>query len=164
MTVLVAYATHSGATRTLAEAIAETLVAEGTAAEAVDIEDAPDPSAHDAVVLGSAVRVESVEKSLERWTAAHAAALADRPVAFFSCSGSAADPAKRERQKATDGYLARAPFVPVAAANFPGWVLMDRIPLHERVLLTSMRTPTGDFRDLDLVAAWAREIRPLLLG
>lgn len=164
MTVLVAYATHSGATRTLAETIAETLVGEGVAADVVDIEDAPDPSAYDAVVVGSAVRIESVEKSLERWSAAHADALASRPVAFFSCSGSAADPAKREHQKATDGYLAHAPFEAVAAANFPGWVLMDRIPMHERVMLKSMRTPTGDFRDLDLVASWAREIRPSLAG
>jgi hypothetical protein len=54
--------------------------------------------------------------------------------------------------------------LPVATANFPGWVLMDRIPVHERLLLKSMRTPTGDFRDLDAVTAWGREIAPLLRG
>ena len=88
--------------------------------------------------------------------------LASRPLAFFSCSGSAADPAKAGRQKATDAFLATLDRAPVATANFPGWVLMDRIPLHERVLLKSMRTPTGDFRDLPAVAAWGREIAPLL--
>ena len=41
---------------------------------------------------------------------------------------------------------------------------MDRIPLHERLLLKSMRTPTGDFRDLSAVEAWGREIAPLLRG
>ena len=46
--------------------------------------------------------------------------------------------------------------------NFPGWVLMERIPVHERMLLKSLRTPTGDFRDLSAVAAWAREIAPQL--
>ncbi|AXK46646.1 flavodoxin domain-containing protein [Brachybacterium saurashtrense] len=164
MTVLVAYATHSGATRTLAETLAAALRAEGLEADLVDLEEHPDPDGHDAVVLGSGVRVESVEKSAAHWARRHAETLAGRPFAFFSCSGSAADPAKRETQKATDTFLADLPVTPVAVRNFPGWVLMDRIPLHERVLLKSMRTPTGDFRDLPAVEAWGREIAPLLRG
>src|SRR5699024_8691219 len=169
MTVLVAYATHSGATRTLAETLADALRADGLDADLVDIEDHPDPSGADAVVLGSAVRVESVEKpaltwtkthldtlrrrpfaffscsgsavrveSVEKpaltWTKTHLDTLRRRPFAFFSCSGSAADPAKGGKQKATDAYLERFSLSPVAVRNFPGWVLMDRIPVHERVL------------------------------
>ena len=164
MSVLLAYATHSGATRTIAETLAGALRAEGLTVELVDVEEGPDPSGHDAVVLGSGVRVESVEKSAATWAKTHSAVLSEMPVAFFSCSGSAADPAKGGRQKATDTFLAGAAFTPVAVRNFPGWVLMDRIPLHERVLLTSMRTPTGDFRDLPAVEAWGHEIAPLLRG
>ena len=162
MTVLVAYATHSGATTTLAETIVATLTEAGTPAELVDVTTEPDPSAYDAVVLGSGIRIESIEKTAAQWARDHRAALLERPLAFFTCSGSAADPAKGGRQKATDSFLDDIGFSPVAVKNFPGWVLMDRIPLHERVLLKSMRTPTGDFRDLDAVAEWAREIRPLL--
>ena len=164
MTALVAYATHSGATRTLAETLAAALREAGTDCDLVDIADAPDPTGYDAVVLGSGVRIESIEKSAASWAKEHAEALASRPFAFFSCSGSAADPAKAGKQKATDAFLATLAHDPVAVANFPGWVLMDRIPLHERVLLKSMRTPTGDFRDLPAVAAWGREIAPLLRG
>src|SRR5690625_620593 len=162
MTVLVAYATHSGATTTLAETIVATLTEAGTPAELVDVTTEPDPSAYDAVVLGSGIRIESIEKTAAQWARDHRAALLERPLAFFTCSGSAADPAKGGRQKATDAFLDDIGFSPAAVKNFPGWVLMDRIPLHERVLLKSMRTPTGDFRDLDAVAEWAREIRPLL--
>ena len=164
MTALVAYATHSGATRTLAETLADALREAGLDCELVDIEEGPDPSGYDAVVLGSGVRVESIEKSAAAWAKQHADALSTRPFAFFSCSGSASDPAKGGKQKATDAFLATLDHTPVATANFPGWVLMDRIPLHERVLLKSMRTPTGDFRDLPAVAAWGREIAPLLPG
>ncbi|HLQ81498.1 MAG TPA: flavodoxin domain-containing protein [Brachybacterium sp.] len=164
MTVLVAYATHSGATRTLAETLADALRADGLDTDLVDIEDHPDPSGADAVVLGSGVRVESVEKTALTWTKTHLDTLRRRPFAFFSCSGSAADPARGGKQKATDAYLERFPLSPVAVRNFPGWVLMDRIPVHERVLLTSMRTPTGDFRDLPAVTAWGHEIAPLLRG
>ncbi|MGO1200265.1 MAG: flavodoxin domain-containing protein [Dermabacteraceae bacterium] len=162
MTVLVAYATHSGATRTLAETLAAALRAERLEVDLVDIEDSPAPAGYDAVVLGSGVRVEAVEKTAASWARTHEAALARRPFAFFSCSGSASDPKKGGKQKATDAFLASLSLDPVAVRNFPGWVLMDRIPLHERVLLTSMRTPTGDFRDLPAVEAWGREIAPLL--
>jgi menaquinone-dependent protoporphyrinogen oxidase len=162
MTALVAYATHSGATRTLAETLAASLRDAGIVCDLVDLEDAPDPSGYDAVVLGSGVRVESIEKTAASWAKQHAAALAERPFAFFS--GSAADPAKNGKQKATDAFVGTLEKAPVATANFPGWVLMDRIPVHERLLLKSMRTPTGDFRDLDAVTAWGREIAPLLRG
>lgn len=108
--------------------------------------------------------MESFEKPFTQWITRHAQALAARPVTVFSCSGAAADPAKGGRQKATDVFLADARFTPVAVRNLPGWVLLDRIPLHARVLLKSTRTPVGDFRDLDAVAAWAREIAPLLQG
>lgn len=164
MTVLVVYATHSGATRTLAETLAEALTAYGLDVDLADVQDSPDPAGHDAVVLGSGVRVESVEKSAAAWARTHQDVLAEKAFAFFSCSGSAADPASGGRQKATDTFLASLPVTPVAVRNFPGWVLMDRIPLHERLLLTSMRTPTGDFRDLPAVEAWGLEIAPLLAG
>ena len=164
MTVLVAYATHSGATQTLAETLVATLGEEGVSAELVDVSTDPDPSAYDAVVLGSGVRVEAIEKPAVQWVKDHRAALLERPMAFFSCSGSAADPAKGGKQKATDTFLETIGFSPVAVKNFPGWVLMDKIPLHERLLLKSMRTPTGDFRDLPAVEAWGLEIAPLLAG
>src|SRR5699024_967261 len=164
MTVLVAYATHSGATRTLAETLADALRADGLDADLVDIEDGPDPRGVDAVVLGSAVRVESVEKSALTWTKTHLDTLRRRPFAFVSCSGSAADPAKGGKQKATDAYPYRFALPPVAVPNFRGWVPMGRIPVHERGLLTSMRTPTGDFRGLPAVTAWGHEIAPLLRG
>lgn len=164
MTALVAYATHSGATRTLAETLVGALTEQGVDCALVDLAEAPDPAGYDAVVLGSGVRIESVEKSASSWAKKYESTLAAKPFAFFSCSGGAANPAKREHSKATDGLLKDLSLTPVAVANFPGWVLMDRIPLHERVMLKSMRTPVGDFRDLDAVAAWGREIAPLLKG
>lgn len=164
MSVLVAYATHSGATRSLAEVIADEFIVAGTEAVLHDIAADPDPVGHDAAVIGSGVRMDSLEKGLLDWAERHAAALGQIPVALFSCSGSAANPAKAERQKGVEAFLTRSPFRPVAVRNFPGWVLMDRIPLHERTLLRAMRTPVGDFRDLEAVSAWAREIRPLLRG
>lgn len=162
MTVLVTYATHSGATRTLAETITETLTAAGITVEVVDVNDGPDPSGYDAVVLGSGVRIDAAEKPATAWAKSHREVLSSKPMAFFTCSGSAADPAKGGKQKAADSFVEMLGFSPVAVKNFPGWVIMDKIPVHERLLLKSMRTPTGDFRDLDAVRAWAQEIAPLL--
>lgn len=162
MTVLVAYATHSGATRTLADAMLEELAHHGVGGEVVDVREDPDPSAHDALILGSGVRMESVEKSLVAWEARHHHQIAAMPLAVFTCSGSAADPRKAGQRTAADAFVEAAGLQPVAVANFPGWVIPDRLPLHERVLMRAMNTPLGDFRDLDAVAAWTREILPLL--
>ena len=162
MTVLVTYATHSGATLTLAETIAETLTAAGVATEVVDVNDGPDPDRYEAVVLGTGVRIDAAEKPATSWAKSHREQLSTKPMAFFTCSGSAADPAKGGKQKAADAFVEMLGFSPAAVKNFPGWVIMDKIPVHERLLLKSMRTPTGDFRDLDAVRDWAREIAPLL--
>ena len=164
MSALIAYATHSGATRTLAETLADALRTAGLEVVLVDIAESPDPAGHDAVVLGSGVRVEAIEKTATAWARTHQEAIGRVPFAFFTCSGSASDPAKGGKQKAADAFLAAFPVAPVATRNFPGWVLMDRLPVHERVLLKSMRTPTGEFRDLPAVEAWGREIAPLLRG
>src|SRR5690625_7045303 len=99
MTVLVADATHSGAATALAETIVATLTEAGTPAELVDVTIEPDPSAYDAVVLGSGIRIESIEKTAVQWARDHRAALLERPLAFFTCSGSAADPAKRSEER-----------------------------------------------------------------
>ena len=162
MTVLVTYATHSGATLTLAETIGETLTAAGVATEVVDVNEGPDPSRYDAVVLGTGVRIDAAEKPATNWAKTHREQLSSRPMALFTCSGSAADPAKGGRQKAADAFVEMLGFSPVAVKNFPGWVIMDKIPVHELLLLKSMRTPTGDFRDLDAVRDWAQELAPLL--
>lgn len=58
--VLVVYATHSGATRTLADAIVAQLRQMGIAGGAIDVRDNPDPSGHDAVILGSGIRIDSL--------------------------------------------------------------------------------------------------------
>lgn len=162
MTVLVTYATHSGATLTLAEAIAETLTVAGVTNELVDVNDRPDPASYDAVVLGTGVRIDAAEKPATAWATQHRDVLASKPMAFFTCSGSASDPAKGGKQKAADAFVEKLGFSPMAVKNFPGWVILDKIPVHERLLLKSMRTPTGDFRDLDSVRDWAQELAPLL--
>lgn len=141
MTVLVAGATHSGATRTVADTLVETVREEGLSPVLADITECPDPGGHEAAIIGSAVRVEPVEKSFVSWVSRYSARLDELPLALFSCCGSAADPARGGRQKGTDTFLESTGI---------------------ELLLTSMRTPTGDFQDLSAVAAWTREIAPLL--
>ncbi len=156
MSVLVAYATHSGATRTLADAIVEELRVHGIAGEAIDVKDDPDPSVHDAVVLGSGVRMQAFERCASAWASKHRKQLRSQPFALFTCSGGAADPEKAKDLQIAHSFADGLQLDPVAVRNFPGWVLMDRIPMHERVLLTAMRVPQGDFRDLPAVASWTR--------
>lgn len=119
MSILVAYATHSGATRSLAEVIADALLIAGSEVVLRDVAEDPDVRGHEAAVIGSGIRMDALEKSFRDWAGRHAAALGQIPVALFSCSGSAADPARAARQKGTESFLARSPLRPVAVRNFP---------------------------------------------
>jgi menaquinone-dependent protoporphyrinogen oxidase len=41
---------------------------------------------------------------------------------------------------------------------FPGRIDKARLSIGERAMVTAMRAPVGDFRDWDVVRAWAEEI------
>ena len=53
---------------------------------------------------------------------------------------------------------ALAPISPVAATMFAGTLDISKMNFVERSLTSLMKVPTGDFRDWDAIAAWARTL------
>ena len=47
-------------------------------------------------------------------------------------------------------------------AVFPGRLEKEHLSIGERAMVTAMRAPLGDFRDWDMVRAWAEEIAAAL--
>ena len=82
--ILVAYASKHGATREIAERIAETLTAAGHEAEAKPVRDARDLDGYDAVVIGSAAYLGHWLKEAVEFVRRNQAILTDRPVWLFS--------------------------------------------------------------------------------
>jgi menaquinone-dependent protoporphyrinogen oxidase len=158
--VLVAYATKMGSTREIAESIAETLQAAGLPATAVAARDVRDLDPYDAVILGSALYAAHWQRDANRFVSHHLEALQARPVWLFS-SGP------------LDGRLAAAdlPIAPNAQEitakinsrghrTFGGRLDPDSPNVDPQVLLTH---PLGDFRDWDVIRAWAASVAEALL-
>lgn len=87
--VLVAYASHYGQTRKIAERLADQLRGHGHQVDVADVRSrsgAPAPDGYDAVVLGSRVEMGRHAPEIRRYIQAHRAQLVARPTAFFSVS------------------------------------------------------------------------------
>ena len=162
--VLVVYGTKTGCTAGVAERIAETLSAKGATVDLRPAADKPDPSAYDAVVVGSGIRMSSWHAPVKEWVAANADALKARPTAFFTaCLTMATDPEKADEVRAyTDSLIAETGVTPIDLGLFAGMNVPKKFSLPERLVMKMMKAPEGDFRDYAAVAAWTEAAAPKL--
>jgi len=163
--VLVVYATKYGATAGIAEKIGQVLRETGLAVDVQPAGRAGDPAAYQAVVLGSAVYIGRWRKEAANYLKAHEQALAQRPVWIFN-SGPLGEGDAAEQ--AGDLGFPKA-LRPIAerihvrdVAIFFGAVDLAKLNPLERWMLNNVKSPTGDFRDWDAIAAWAAGIAAAL--
>ena len=160
--ILVAYVSTSGSTQSVAETLADALREAGCSVALADLTTLDDPAelsptSARAVVLGSGVYHDSFHDRAVVWLERHRQALADVPVALFSCSASAALP-DATAQQATHDIARRLPTDPVAIRDFPGWIRPELLNEEDRAHVESYGARHGDFRDLDAVRAWGSEL------
>lgn len=168
MSILVAYASKHGATREIAERIAETLRVAGQEAEARPVHSASDPAGYDARVLGSAVYFGSWLKEAANFVRRNRAALAGRAVWLFGSGplGIVATDAQGQdlREAAVPNEIAefREAIRPRGHRVFFGTMDRTRFGLTERLIraLPAGRALLieGDFRDWADVESWAKGI------
>lgn len=181
MNVLVAYATRHGATRGIAERIAETLRRDGLEAVLRPVERAGSVDAYDAVVIGGAAYMFHWMKEATAFVKRHHSVLAARPVWLFSSGPTGTAASEEQRQEALATSIPRE-FPELAAALHPrdqkvfyGAYDPDAAPigiaegffarLTSRFPTIKEGIPAGDFRDWPEIEAWAegiaRELQPV---
>ena len=157
MTVLVAYASKHGATREIAEAVAETIRDSGGTSEASPVHNAPDPSGYDAVVLGSALYFGSWMEEAADYVRRNHEALAQRPVWLFSSRPLGTDVEDAHEQPRDIAELHDL-VGPREHKVFFGPLDASKLGFSERMVVKAVRAPEGDYRDWDDIRAWAGRI------
>jgi menaquinone-dependent protoporphyrinogen oxidase len=173
MKILVAYASKYGATKGIAERIAEGLRAAGQAAEARPMQAAGDLAGYDAFVVGSAAYIGSWLKEATEFVRSHQAVLATKPVWLFSSGplGNEATDAQGRDQRVAAEPKEFAEFKqtinPLGLQMFFGALDPGRLGFRDRAIRTlpagRALLPAGDFRDWKEIDAWAASIAGALV-
>ena len=161
MNVLVAYGSKHGATKGIAERIAETLQAAGQEAAVQPVEAAGELGGYDAFVIGSAVYADRWTREATEFVQRHRVMLASRPVWLFS-SGPIGTMATKHEPAAPKGVTAirRALSPQDHRVFFGAWdrSRLDRSKLGFAERIIAKRLPEGDWRDWTAIDAWAAGI------
>jgi menaquinone-dependent protoporphyrinogen oxidase len=156
MRVLVTAASKHGSAAEIANVIGGVLHETGLTVDILAPEAAATVDGYDAVVLGSGVYAGRWLDEAKRFVHRHEAALADRKVWLFS-TGPLGDPPKPAGEPADVLTIEEATNA-IEHRVFPGRLVKSELSFAEKVIVTGVRAPYGDFRPWDDIAAWATGI------
>ncbi len=166
--ILVTYASQTGSTAGVAEAIGKTLAEAGASVDVRPMKEVQDLAAYQAVVAGSAIHGGQWLPEAMQFLRAHQADLRDKPFAAFLVCMTLAMPKSQYREHvATWLEPVRALVKPVSEGLFAG--ALDTKNIHSfgdqlkfRLSVALGVWSEGDHRDWDAIRAWATRLRPLL--
>ncbi len=168
--ILVTYATCTGSTVGVAEAIGKTLAESGAQVDVLPMQAVKDLIPYRAVVAGSAIQGKRWLPEAMQFIQAHRAELARKPFAtFLACMTLAMRNGETHRPFVAE-FMApvRALVKPVSEGLFAGVLDISEIPsfgdrLKFRLSVTFGVWTEGDHRDWNAIRAWAVSILPFLL-
>jgi menaquinone-dependent protoporphyrinogen oxidase len=167
--ILVTYASRTGTTRGVAEAIGKTLEKSGAQVDVLPMQEVNDLSPYRAVVAGSAIQAAQWLPEAMQFVQAHRAELSRKPfAAFLVCMTLAMK--KGDYRDGVAAWLApvRALVRPVSEGLFAGALDIDKVPtfgdrLKFRLSVKMGVWSEGDHREWNAIQSWAESLRPLLL-
>ena len=159
--ILVAYASKYGATQEIAEKVGEVLQKEGILIDIMPLKKVKKLADYQAAVIGAAVYIGQWYKPTTKFLKKNESALAAMPVWIFSAGPSGkGDPVELLKgwkypplmQSVIDNIK------PQDTAVFHGNLNVDKMKGLEKWIVKRVGGDVGDFRDWDMINAWAKKV------
>ena len=158
--ILVGFATRTGSTQEVAEAIAAALREGGLAVDCRPLKEVQTLERYTAVVLGAPLYMFRWHKDAKRFLSRHRQALMERPAAVFALGPFHDDAKERQDARAQlDKELLKFPWLaPVAAEVFGGRHDPAKLTFPHNLIPALKQMPASDIRDWTAIRAWAIEL------
>lgn len=166
--ILVAYATFTGSTAEIAQAIGEVLSENGATVDVRPMTEITDISQYDSVVLGSAIQKSAWLPEAMQFVKTHQQALSQKRTAIFLVCLALAMKSKVAREKSKTTVVewlkpVRDLVNPIAEGYFAGILNIQKIPyfwarLGFRISVWTGVWSEGDHRDWDAIRGWAHDL------
>lgn len=166
--ILVTYASRTGSTAGVAEAIGKILAEGGMPVEVHQMVDVNDLSPYRAIVAGSAIQGGQWLPEAMQFMQTHQATLAQKPfAAFLVCMTLAIANGKYRNHVADFLQPVRSLVKPVSEGYFAGVLDISKVPSFSNRLKFRLSVllgvwSTGDHRDWDAIRAWAADLKRIL--
>jgi menaquinone-dependent protoporphyrinogen oxidase len=166
--ILVAYASRTGSTVDVAEAIGKTLSESGAEVDVRPIQEIQDLSPYQSVVLGSAIQDGKWLPEAMQFLKVHQAELQQKPFAAFLVCMTMAMKNESYRQGVM-AWLApvRALVKPLREGYFAGVLDISKVPSFSQRFMFRLSVmmgvwTEGDHRDWQAIRDWAEDLKPVL--
>lgn len=166
--ILVAYASRTGTTAGVAEAIGKILRGNGASVDVVSMTDVQDLAAYRSVVAGSAIQSKQWLPEAMQFMRTHQTTLRQKPFAtFLVCMTLAMKKGDYRSEVGAWMQPVRALAPIVSEGLFAGALEINKVPswrdrMMFRVSVAMGVWSEGDHRDWNAIHAWAEDLRPLL--
>lgn len=168
--ILVTYASNTGWTVGVAEAIGKTLAENGAKVDVLPMREVKDLSPYDAVVAGSAVNGGAWLPEAMQFVRGHQTELKHKPFASFLVCMTLTMKNGEQYRGHVSSWLdpVRALVRPLSEGLFAGGLDIRKIPSFSNRLKFRLSVlfgvwKEGDHRDWNAIRQWAQEIEPLLI-
>ena len=167
--ILVTYASRTGTTAGVAEAIGNSLAANGARVDVLPMSAVKDLAAYRAVVAGSAIRASKWLPEALEFVGKNQAVLSKVPFAMFTVCITMAMANGENYRSGVASWVqpVRALVHPVSEGYFGGMLDFNKLPnnfdtIKLRAMVTLGVFPRGDRRDWQAIRAWAESLKPQL--
>lgn len=167
--ILVTYASRTGSTAEVAEAIGKTLSENRTDVDIIPMEEVKDLASYQAVIVGSAIRKSKWLPEAVQFVRTHQETLRHKPIAMFTVCITLAMSNSEQYRSVVTGWTApvSALIRPLSEGLFAGVLDFGKLPfsldtLMLRATVAAGVFPRGDHRDWNAIRTWAESLKPVL--